>query len=221
MKDLFKIAFGVVCGLLAAGLVLLVARPPAGPAIALLPPPTHAPLLVHVSGAVAAPGIYSVSPGSRVQAAIDAAGGMLPQADPQGVTLAAWLEDGQQILVPTLAPTPAPTATLSPAEQQALFWTPEPRSVATVFTWVSPSKDNPVNINTADQLGLEALPDIGSYRAIQIINYRTAHGPYQKIEDLLKVPGIPEKTFEIIKDLVTVGEVSPEATSVPSATPTR
>lgn len=198
MKDLLKIAFGLICGLLAAGLILLAARQPSGAPVELLPLPSPAPLVVHISGAVARPGVYTLPVGSRVQDALDAAGGFAPDADEQSLNLAAALEDGVQITVlyrqPTAEPlTPAPTVITRSqgATLPTLARSPTP-------------KDQKININTATQEELESLPMIGPVLAKQIIDYRTAHGPFNKIEDIVDVPGIGAKTFEVIRDLITV-----------------
>ena len=61
-----------------------------------------------------------------------------------------------------------------------------------------------VNINTADQAELESLPGIGSVRASAILEYRSENGPFQSIEELLKVDGIGEKTLNKLRDLITV-----------------
>lgn len=60
-----------------------------------------------------------------------------------------------------------------------------------------------VNLNTADQKELEALPEIGPGTAVDILEYRSAHGPFAQIEDLMNVKGIGRKTFEKIRDLIT------------------
>ncbi len=62
-----------------------------------------------------------------------------------------------------------------------------------------------VNINTASQAELDKLPRIGPKVAQRILDYRKEHGPFKRIEDLMKVKGIGEKTFARLRDLVTVG----------------
>jgi competence protein ComEA len=197
VKDLLKIAFGLICGLLASGVILLVARQPSGEPVTLLPPPSPAPLTVHVSGAVVRPGVYTLPVGSRVQDVIQAAGGFLAEADDGSLNLAAVLEDGSQIVVlsqqPTQPPMPQSTSTTR-GEDNAL----------PTLTRTPTPKDYKININTATQEELESLPLIGPVRAKLIINYRTSHGPFKKIEDIIKVPEIESYIFEIIKDLITV-----------------
>jgi competence protein ComEA len=198
MKDLLKIAFGLICGLLAAGLIALVAQQPIGAPVTLLPPPSPAPLVVHVSGAVAQPGVYTLPVGSRVQDAIDAAGGFLAEADQESLNLAAILEDGSQITVLSQQPTAQPTL-LEPTAITRGEGIPLP-----TLTGNPTPKGQKININTATQEELESLPMIGPVLAKQIIDYRTANGPFKRIEDIVDVPGIGPKTFEVIKDLITI-----------------
>jgi competence protein ComEA len=63
-----------------------------------------------------------------------------------------------------------------------------------------------VNINTADAWLLAALPGIGEVRAQAIVDYRRQHGPFRDIREILKVEGMGDATFELIKDLITVGD---------------
>lgn len=62
-----------------------------------------------------------------------------------------------------------------------------------------------ININTASAAELETLPRIGPAVAQRIIDYREKNGKFNRIEDIMKVPGIGEKVFEQIKDKITVG----------------
>jgi competence protein ComEA len=199
MKSWWKVAFGILCGLLGGGLIYLVSSPPRGASVQLLPPPSPAPIQVHVAGAVIHPGVYSLPAGSRAEQAIQAAGGADLQADLQALNLAAILEDGSQLLVPTKVPPEIAIATSPPiratdVSTQAYDWkTP------------TPTVKFPININTATLQELDALPYIGQIRASEIIAYRQAHGPFKRIEDLLKVYGITQEIFDRIKDMITVG----------------
>ncbi len=95
MKSWWKVAFGILCGLLGGGLIYLVSSPPRGAPVQLLPPPSPAPIQVYVTGAVIHPGVYALPAGSRIEQAIQAAGGAAAQADLQAVNLAEMLEDGR------------------------------------------------------------------------------------------------------------------------------
>jgi competence protein ComEA len=105
MKMLLNIVYGVLIGLLAAGVIWLAASRPRGEAVTLLPTVTPGMLTVYVSGAVAMPGVYPLPAGSRVDAAVQAAGGFLPGAEQESINLAKPLEDGQQIDVPGIVDT--------------------------------------------------------------------------------------------------------------------
>lgn len=173
-KRYWWIAFGVLCGLAAAGLILLVAGPRRGKPIELLPPPTAEPILVHVSGAVESPGLYALPLGSRAQDAIEAAGGASTEADLDGINLARVLVDGQQIRVPVLGE----------ADGEEIRF--------------------PLNINFATVEELSQLPGIGPVSALAIVNYRESHGAFNAIEEIQKVSGIGPSTFEAIKDLISI-----------------
>jgi competence protein ComEA len=105
MKTFFTIAYGVLIGLLAAGIILLVVSRPHGEAVTLLPTSTAGRLTVYVSGAVATPGVYTLPTGSRVDAVVQAAGGFLPGAESAKINLAMLLTDGQQIDIPGIVNT--------------------------------------------------------------------------------------------------------------------
>jgi competence protein ComEA len=192
MKDWLKIAFAVVCSLLSVGVILLVSSTPRGQAIHLSPPPSPAPIIVHLVGAVLNPGVYSLSPGSRLKDAIEIAGGLLPEADTDKLNLAASLVDGSQIVVPTLPPAQPTVETASRSGDIPLLIT---------------ETDHLVNINTATQAELESLPWIGPALAQGIIAYREANGPFESIEDIIEVYGIGPSIFENIKNLITTGEI--------------
>ncbi len=67
-----------------------------------------------------------------------------------------------------------------------------------------------VNINTADESELTEIKGIGPSKAAAVLRYRTEHGAFQSIEDIMKVPGIKEGTFNKIKDLICVEDTSAE-----------
>ncbi len=194
MKNIWMVAvgaaFGVVFGLLGAGLVLLLSRAPKGKPIILQPIPTAMPLKIHVTGAVVQPGLYEMPPGSRVQDAIQTAGGLNPDAATDNLNLAALVQDGEHLNVPR-----HPSAPQNPpiALQERSGSLPTPQTAATA-----------ININTASQADLESLPDIGKATALKIIAYRQQHGAFTTIEQIQDVPGIGAATFAKIKDLITV-----------------
>lgn len=140
---------------------------------------------VYVSGHVANPGVYVLPPGSRAFLALEAAGGALAEANLTGVNLARVLMDGEQLIIYSQqdSTTESPTA---------------PGVVTTVVA------DKRININTASQQELESLPGIGPVKAQAIIAYRTSNGPFRRPEDIMKVSGIADKTYEGLKDFIRV-----------------
>lgn len=100
MKTFLNITYGVLIGFLASGVIWVIASKPRGSPVPLLPIPTAGMLTIYVSGAVATPGVYLLPDGSRVEAAVQAAGGLAPIAEAENINLAALLEDGQQVEVP-------------------------------------------------------------------------------------------------------------------------
>jgi competence protein ComEA len=100
MKTLLNIVLGILVGLLAAGVILVAGTRPRGNPVTLLPTPTPGLLTIYVSGAVSTPGVYSLPEGSRVEAAIQAAGGLTSGAETESINQAALLEDGQQVNIP-------------------------------------------------------------------------------------------------------------------------
>ena len=105
MKTFINITYGVLIGLLAAGIIWLAATRPRGESVVLLPTATPGILTVYVSGAVATPGVYTLPEGSRVEAAIEAAGGFVQGAEAENINLAVVLLDGQQVNVPGIVET--------------------------------------------------------------------------------------------------------------------
>lgn len=64
-----------------------------------------------------------------------------------------------------------------------------------------------IDINTASSTELDKLPGIGAVRAADIITYREANGGFKTIEEIKNIKGIGDKSFESLKDLITVGEI--------------
>jgi competence protein ComEA len=143
--------------------------------------PTPYTLRVYVTGAVQHPDVYVLPQDSIVKDAVEAAGGATEDADLERINLAVTVTDGQQVHVPRQGEEPSP---VDPPSGQ-------------------PAAGGKVNLNTADSAALETLPGIGPTLAQRIIDYRQAHGPFERIEDLMQVSGIGQATFEGMKDLVT------------------
>jgi competence protein ComEA len=185
MKSILYMAAGVLFGLFIAALIWVVTRNPSGEPVTLRPVPTEKPVIVYITGGVPRPGVYALPQGARVQDAISAAGGFLAEADKTQINLAALLEDGQKLDIPSIAGALPVLATPGP-------------EVITASTEL-------ININTASQAELETLPGIGPTTAQKIIAYRQANGPFVSTEDIINVSGIGPGTYERIKNLITVG----------------
>ena len=149
---------------------------------------TAAPVLVvHVDGCVASPGVYELAgPDLRVNDAVEAAGGLLPEADTSQMNLAAGLSDGQKVLVPARAEEGAAAA--APGGGAA--------SQTDAGSLVN------INLATADQL--QALSGVGEATARAIVEDREAHGPFSSVEDLMRVSGIGQKKFDKLKGQICV-----------------
>jgi competence protein ComEA len=167
---------GVVVTVAVAGAAWYSSRTPQAPPITLVQSSAQEQrtLTVHVSGAVAAPGLVRLPAGSRVADAIAAAGGALPDAALGSVNLAAPLADAQHVSVPGASGAGAP-----PGETR-------------------------VSVNTASPEDLEALPGVGPVLAQRIVEHRDRHGPYRVLEDLLDVAGIGEAKLAVLRDVVQV-----------------
>lgn len=193
MKPWQVILFSLLAGGLAAGAILLVALPSrGGSSVPLAPQPTAPPWLVYVTGAVNQPGVVSLPAGSRVNDAIDSAGGLAPDADASRLNLAAFLHDGEHLAIPRVGEpgTPAPTSA--------------PGAAPTAAATPAYSAENPLNLNAATQADLETLPSIGPARAQDILAYREAHGGFSQVEELLNIPGIGPTLYDRIKAMITV-----------------
>jgi len=138
--------------------------------------------LVHVSGAVADPGLVVLAEGDRVADAVAAAGGVLAYADLSAINLADSVSDGQQIIVPggVLGSGPGFSGGVVGLD------------------------DGLVHLNTATAEELEALPGVGEVLAMRIIARRESNGPFESVEDLLDVSGIGERKLAGLRDIATV-----------------
>lgn len=158
-------------------------------------------VVVHVAGAVREPGVVVLVAGSRVDDAIDAAGGLLEDSDPDQLNLARVLTDGEQVRVPRVG-------------EDASAWTQwngtTGGATGTVGTGSSEAGGSSVliDVNTADATALEELPGIGPALAERIVSYREEHGPFASVDDLTDVPGIGDAKLEALRDSATVGGAS-------------
>lgn len=139
------------------------------------------PVVVHVSGAVASPGVVELPAGARAHEALAAAGGALPEAVIDQLNLARVVQDGEQVYVPDAS-----------------------EAAATADGPGAADPTGRVNINRADASELETLPGIGPVLAERIVAHREANGPFVTLDDLREVSGIGDKKFAALADLITV-----------------
>lgn len=162
-------------------------------------------LVVHICGAVSAPGVYELPAGSRIIDAVEAGGGFLPEADEACCNLAEEIVDGCQIYIMTKSESCADGQTEKKAGIQTSPDSDMQTTDRNVRSNSTPALENGlVNLNTADVAALMTLPGIGESRAKAIISYREQHGAFAKIEDIMKISGIKQAAFSKIKDKITV-----------------
>lgn len=137
-------------------------------------------VVVEVVGRVRQPAVVTLPKGSRVQDAIEAAGGVRPGVDTTDQNLARMLVDGEQIRIGL---PPAPVGAMSTAA-------------------VTPGAL--IDINTASLDALQEIPGVGPVLATRIVTYREQNGGFQSVEQLMEVSGIGEATFAQMKPMVTV-----------------
>lgn len=148
-------------------------------------------LTVDVGGEVLRPGLYRMASNSRVCDAIRVAGGLTSRGDTAALNLAAFLQDGDKVLVPGRPLPPAPPAQPTPAASASA-------------PPAAPSAAQAVNVNWASAADLERLPGVGPALAQRIVEYRLQHGYFLRLEDLMQVHGIGPKKLEALRPFVTL-----------------
>lgn len=162
-------------------------------------------LVVHICGAVSAPGVYELPAGSRIIDAVEAGGGFLPEAEEACCNLAEEIVDGCQIYIMTKSESCADGQTEKKAGIQTSPDSDMQTTDRNARSNSAPALENGlVNLNTADIAALTTLPGIGESRAKAIISYREQHGAFAQIEDIMKISGIKQAAFSKIKDKITV-----------------
>ncbi len=157
--------------------------------------PSPEKLVVDIKGAVKNPGVYGVTSDMRLIDAINLAGGFTGEADQSQMNLALRLTDQLMIYVPKNGE----ELTMEQSLKQPV------KSGEKVNEELA-SKGLKVNLNTASVAELQTLAGVGLKKAEDIIRYREENGSFQQIEELTKVSGIGEKTYEALKEQLTVDE---------------
>ena len=131
-------------------------------------------LVVDVAGAVERPGVYRLPAGSRVEDAIERAGGAAAKAELEAVNRAARLADGQQVVVPERGP------------------------MGTAAT-VAGAEEGPISLGTATVEQLDTIDGIGPVTAQDIVEFRDQHGGLASVDQLDQVSGIGPATMESLR----------------------
>jgi competence protein ComEA len=140
-------------------------------------------LVVDVKGAIKSPGVYEVKLGDRVIDVIEMAGGLNENADKNNINFAMKLVDEMVLYVPIVG---------------------EEKIIEPTVGSVQNHEDGKVNLNKASETELQTLTGVGPAKATAIIEYRDQNGGFKKVEELMEISGIGEKTFEKLKDQITV-----------------
>lgn len=143
-------------------------------------------VFVEIKGAVMYPGVYELQQDQRIKDVVQLAGGYTEMADTQLINHAQKVQDEMVIYIPIKG---------EQLEEEA-------SSLLTLPT--ETNKEQKININKADVATLATLPGIGPSKAQSILTYREENGQFQTIDDLKNVSGIGDKTFEKLKDAITV-----------------
>ena len=140
-------------------------------------------ITVDVKGAVKSPGIYDLPVGSRINDAVQKAGGLTDNADSKSINLAHRISDEALVYVPTKE---------------------EATSQESQSNTSSNKESKKVNLNKASLEELKQVKGLGAKRAQDIIDHRESNGKFKSVDELKKVSGIGAKTIEKLKEYVTV-----------------
>lgn len=146
-------------------------------------------IVVEVSGGVATPGVYELAGASRLQQAIDRAGGLSADADVSSLNLAGRLGDGEKVVIPV-------RNELSEV----------PLDGATPGTDSEGNSRPLIDLNAASAADFDSLPGIGPVIAERILEYRTVSGPFTSVDQLAEIDGISTTMVDELRPLVTVGD---------------
>lgn len=152
---------------------------------------TFTEIIIHIDGEILNPGVFHLPENSRIIDAIEASGGLTPEANLENINLAYALKDGQKIHIPNILDDNVDEYIETDAGENIIIDNPS-------------SSSSCVNINTADQAALQTLPGIGASTAAKIIDYRNQNGNFKSIEDIMNVKGIGQSKFNNIKDFICV-----------------
>ncbi|CAM5195731.1 Competence protein ComEA OS=Ureibacillus acetophenoni OX=614649 GN=SAMN05877842_102270 PE=4 SV=1 [Ureibacillus acetophenoni] len=147
-------------------------------------------VIVDIKGAVKYPGVYELTSEDRIIDVIELAGGYTNEADSQFINHAQKLQDEMVIYIPIVGEVIEEDHPIEP--------------IITTTTSNESSLNSLVNINSATEAELTTLPGIGPSKAQAIISYRDEFGRFQTVDELKNVSGIGDKTFEKLKEFITI-----------------
>lgn len=159
------------------------------PSDIILQPASPPDIVIEITGAIATPGVYELPGSSRLQRAIDRAGGLRAEADVSSLNLAGRIGDGEKLVIPSRANT-GPIAEPVASPQGS-----DPGNESSL-----------IDLNTATAAELDTLPGIGPVIAERILSYRDVNGPFTSVDRLADVEGISAAMVEEIRPLVTVDD---------------
>ncbi|WP_433623145.1 helix-hairpin-helix domain-containing protein [Nocardia sp. CA-120079] len=194
-------AVRISAGTVPAGLpgASMAASSGAGPSVVPVTTSPTTELVISVVGLVHRGGLVRLPPGARVADALNAAGGAKDGADLSGLNLAQRLQDGDQVLVGPSAPNAGPqlgSATISAGGRLP--------GGTTSNSAAAQRPSSKVDLNTATEAELDALPGIGPVTARAIVTWRTTNGRFTDVAQLGEVDGIGPARLARLRDLVTV-----------------
>lgn len=147
---------------------------------------------VYVTGEVNSPGVLELDENSRIEDAINLAGGLTNFANIQQVNLAFVLEDGQKLYIPSIH------------DAEISEYISSNNGDAVIENSKNSSTNSKININKSDIEELKKLPGVGDSLARKIFDYRKENGNFKSIDELKNVNGIGEKKFDNLKEYITI-----------------
>lgn len=172
---------------------------------------SNAKVIFQVAGCVNSPNVFSLPRGSRIVDAIKAAGGLKPGADIESLNLAAKIEDGSRIFIPSVQMRSGSATSIVVPQSAAVTSTAAPAaagsksaSKASGSTKLHTPGEGVVRINTADATELQRLPGVGPSTAQAILDYRKQIGRFSSPEQLDDVKGIGPKKLEKMRPFVAL-----------------
>lgn len=168
---------------------------------------------IHVIGSVNNPGAVKLQEGQRIKDAIEAAGGLLPEADVDAINMVYALKDGQKIYVPSKIEsdkTNQSKPAIAQIQAKNTVIANDLNGVVEDNTGIvegpesqTSESNKKININIASESELDKLPGVGPATAVKIIEYREKSGGFNKIEDIMNVYGIGKSKFDKMKEMIT------------------